>query len=56
MTGTNLLGYIRDLAAAVIGLLILFNVPISEDQIAGILLVLTTAGAFGSYLWRQYRG
>jgi hypothetical protein len=59
MTSTaiaTVLGLIRDLVSAIIGLLILFGVGLSDDQIAGILLVVTTAGALGSWAylaWQQ---
>lgn len=53
--GVTVLGLIRDLIAAIIGLLILFGVNISDDQIAGILLVVSTAGALGGWLFLAYR-
>lgn len=55
-TIATLLGLVRDLCAAVVGLLILFGVNLSDDQVAGILLVVTTAGALGSWtflLWQK---
>ena len=53
-TATDVIGYIRDLAAAVIGLAILFGANFSNDQVAGILLVVTTAGALVSYILARY--
>ena len=53
---TDIIGYIRDLAAAGIGLGILFGVfDFNDDQIAGLLLFITTAAAFGGYLWQRYK-
>ena len=49
----TLLGYLRDLVAAVLGLAILFGADFSDEQIAGILLVLTTAVAFGTYVYKR---
>lgn len=51
----TLLGYIRDFVVAVIALLIIFGVEISEDAIAGILLLVTTAFALGSYIYTKLR-
>lgn len=39
------LGYITAFVSAVLGLLVLFGVDLSQDQIAGILLVITTGSA-----------
>jgi hypothetical protein len=50
-TVATALGLLRDLVAAVIGLLILFGVGLSDDQVAGILLVVSTAGALGAWLY-----
>lgn len=50
------LGYLRDFVAAIIGLLILFGVEISDQQMAGLLLVVATGGAFGTYLWNKLHG
>lgn len=52
---TTALGLIRDFVAAVLGLLILFGVNFSDEQIAGVLLVVTTAAALGSWAWVAYR-
>jgi MFS-type transporter involved in bile tolerance (Atg22 family) len=54
-TTSTIIGLIRDAVAAVIGLAILFGVNWSDEQTAGILLVVTTVGALGAYLWAQYR-
>ena len=47
------LGLIRDLVAAIVGLLILFGVDLTNDQVAGILLVVATAGALGSWIYQM---
>lgn len=47
---TTILGLARDFIAAGLGLAILFGVTISDDQIAGILLVVTTGVALASYI------
>jgi hypothetical protein len=49
------LGLIRDAVAAALALAILFNVPISDDQVAGILLFVTTVLALGVYAYNRYR-
>lgn len=54
-TGATLIGLIRDAVAAVIGLAILFGVNWSDDQVAGILLVVTTVGALVSWLYAQHK-
>jgi threonine/homoserine/homoserine lactone efflux protein len=41
----ELLGYIKDFATSVLALAVLFGLALSDEQIAAILLVLTTAGA-----------
>lgn len=51
----NAIGYFRDLVAAVLGLLILFGVDLTDAQLAGVLLVVSTGGAFGAYVWAAYR-
>lgn len=38
-------GYITSFVSAVLGLAVLFGVDLSQDQIAGILLVITTGSA-----------
>ena len=54
-TTSDVIGYIRDLAAAVVGLAILFGADLSNDQVAGILLVITTGAALGTYFWQRYK-
>jgi hypothetical protein len=49
-------GLLRDLVAAVIGLLIAFGVEVSDEQAAGILLVLVTAAALGTWLKAKHDG
>lgn len=39
------LGYIKDFVAALLACAVLFGLPVSEDQMAAILLVVTTGGA-----------
>lgn len=50
------LGLLRDLVVAVIGLGILFGVSISNEQIAGILLVVSTAFALGTWFYQMRKG
>jgi hypothetical protein len=45
------IGLFRDFIAAVLGLLILFGVDLTDEQIAGLLLVVTTGAAFGTYVY-----
>lgn len=52
---SDLLGYLRDFVVAVIGVCVLFGLSISNQQIAGILLVLSTGFALGSYLYTRYK-
>lgn len=49
------LGLIRDFVAAVLGLAILFGATLSDDQLAGILLVVTTGGALGAYVYNRVK-
>lgn len=44
-------GLLRDVIAALIGVLILFGVEISDQQAAGILLLVTTLAALGTWLY-----
>lgn len=53
-SGAVLIGLIRDVVAAVIGLAILFGVSWSDEQVAGILLVVTTVGALASWAYATY--
>lgn len=48
-------GLLRDLIVAVVGLLIVFDVAISEEMLAGILLVVSTALALGTFAFTAYR-
>lgn len=50
----DVIGYIRDLVAAIVGLAILFGVNWTDQQSAGILLVVTTGGALVSYVVARY--
>lgn len=45
------LGLLRDVVAAALGLAILFNLNISDEQIAGVLMLITTVGAFASWFF-----
>lgn len=45
------LGLLRDLVAATLALAILFGAELSDDQVAGVLLLVTTAGAFGTWAY-----
>lgn len=38
-------GYMKDFIAAALACAVLFGLPVSEDQIAGILLLVTSGGA-----------
>ena len=51
----QLLGYLRDFIAAELGVAILFGVNMSDDQVAGILLVVTTGAAFGTYAYGAWK-
>lgn len=55
MSGTTLIGLLRDVIAAVLGLAILFGAGFSDEQIAGVLLVVTTVAAFGTFVWTHRR-
>lgn len=50
------IGLVRDFVAAVLGLLILFGVNLTDAQIAGLLLVVTTGAALGTFLYGQWKG
>ena len=52
---SDLLGYLRDFIAAGLGLAILFGADFTDDQIAGILLLVTTAGALISYAYQRWQ-
>lgn len=45
------LGLLRDMVAAALALAILFGVDLTDDQVAGILALIVTAGAFGSWAY-----
>lgn len=47
------IGLLRDVVAAVLGVAILFGANFSNDQIAGVLLVVTTLGALGTWAWNS---
>jgi hypothetical protein len=49
------IGLLRDVFAAALALAILFGVGFSDDQVAGLLLLFTTAGAFGTWAYGAYR-
>lgn len=49
------IGLLRDVIAAAIALLILFGVSITDKQVAGILLLFTTVGAFGTWAYGAYK-
>lgn len=51
----DLLGYARDLIAAVIGLAILFGAGFTDAQVTGLLLVVSTAGALATYVYSRYQ-
>jgi hypothetical protein len=45
------IGLLRDATAATLGLLILFGVDLTDAQISGVLLVVTTFAALGTWLF-----
>ena len=45
------LGLLRDIVAAALALLIAFGVHLADNQVAGILLLVTTLGAFGTWAY-----
>lgn len=51
----DLIGYVRDLVAACLGLYLLFGGELNQEQIAGILLVVTTASALGTHIYDRVR-
>ena len=53
--GATLIGLIRDLVAAALGLAILFNLDISDEQIAGVLVLVTTVGALASWGYNAWK-
>jgi len=54
-TSTSL-GLVRDFIAAALGLAILFGADFSDEQVAGILLFVSTGLALGSYVIERVRG
>jgi uncharacterized membrane protein YoaK (UPF0700 family) len=48
-------GLLRDFVAAALGLAILFGANFSDDQVAGILLFVTTVVALGTWLYKSRR-
>lgn len=49
------IGLFRDFVAAILGLLILFGVSLTDAQVAGLLLVVTTGAALGTYLYGAWK-
>lgn len=49
------IGLLRDFIAATLGLLILFGVDFSDDQLAGILLVVSTGLALGTFAYKNWQ-
>ncbi len=49
------IGLLRDFIAAVLGLLILFGVDLTDEQVAGLLLVVTTGAALGTYIYDRVK-
>lgn len=45
------IGLLRDAIAAALALAILFGAHVSNDQVAGILLLVTTVAAFGTWAY-----
>lgn len=50
------LGLLRDVIAAILALGILFGLSFSDEQVAGILLLVSTLGAFGTWAWKARKG
>lgn len=48
------LGLVRDFIAAALGLAILFGANLSDDQIAGVLLVVSTGVALAAWAYQAY--
>lgn len=53
-TGAVVIGLVRDVVAAALALAILFNLNISDEQVAGVLLLVTTVGALASWLYTAW--
>jgi len=56
---TTALGLLRDFVAAALAVAILFGANISDDQVAGVLLLTVTGAALGSYAvkeWKKSKG
>lgn len=51
----TIIGLIRDFIAAFLGLLILFGVDLSDEQVAGVLLVVSTGLALASWAYTAYK-
>ena len=49
------LGLLRDLVVAVIGVIALFGIDISNEQTGGILLLVSVAGAFSVWAYKAYQ-
>lgn len=49
------IGLLRDVFAAALALAILFGASFSDEQVAGILLLVTTVGAFGTWAYTLWR-
>lgn len=50
-----LTGLVRDFVVAALGVLILAGASISDDLVAGILLLVTTGLALGTYGYQAYK-
>jgi hypothetical protein len=55
MAVTTLIGLVRDFIAAALGLAILFGAGFSDEQVAGILLLVSTALALGTWAYGQWK-
>lgn len=49
------IGLLRDLLAVILSVAILFGADFTNDQVAGILLLVTTLGAFGSWAYTIWK-
>jgi hypothetical protein len=48
-------GLLRDFIVAVVGVMILVGVNISDSLLAGLLVVLSTGVALGTYIYNEYK-
>lgn len=54
MTGTDLIGYVRDAVLATLTLLIAFGVDLTDAQVAGVLGFVLAIVTFGAYVRSRF--